>query len=71
MHCMLQWFSFHYEVIMENFKIVGYLLTYRYPEYSGLTHLDRFDTLAKAEDYAESSELTEYVINPIVDLSGD
>jgi hypothetical protein len=64
---MLQWFSSHYEAIME-FKIVGYLLTYRYPEYSGLTHLDRFDTLAKAEDYAESSELTEYVINPIVDL---
>ncbi len=56
---------------MKNYKIVGYLLTYRYPEYSGLTHLDRFDTLAKAEDYAESSELTEYVINPIVDLSGD
>ena len=56
---------------MQNYKIVGYLLTYRYPEYSGLTHLDRFDTLAKAEDYAESSELTEYVINPIVDLSGD
>jgi hypothetical protein len=56
---------------MQNFKIVGYLLTYRYPEYSGLTHLDRFDTLAKAEEYAETSELTEYVINPIVDLSGD
>jgi hypothetical protein len=53
---------------MNNYKIVGYLLTYRYPEYSGLTHLDRFDTLAKAEDYAETSELTEYVINPIVDL---
>jgi len=53
---------------MMEFKIVGYLLTYRYPEYSGLTHLDRFDTLAKAEEYAESSELTEYVINPIVDL---
>ena len=56
---------------MEHYKIVGYLLTYRYPEYSGLTHLDRFDTLAKAEEYAETSELTEYVINPIVDLSGD
>jgi hypothetical protein len=56
---------------MEQYKIVGYLLTYRYPEYSGLTHLDRFDTLEKAEEYAETSELTEYVINPIVDLSGD
>jgi len=59
------------EQSMNNFKIVGYLLTYRYHEYSGLTHLDRFDTLAKAEEYVESSELTEYVINPIVDLSGD
>jgi hypothetical protein len=66
--------GYNYSLIngcMMEFKIVGYLLTYRYPEYSGLTHLDRFDTLAKAEEYAETSELTEYVINPIVDLSGD
>ncbi len=56
---------------MQNYKIVGYLLTYRYPEYSGLTHLERFATVAKVYEYVEDLEITEYDINPIVDLSGE
>ena len=55
---------------MENFKIVGYLVTYRLFA-DGLTHIDRFSTLDAAEDFVDTSELAEYVINPIVDLSGD
>jgi hypothetical protein len=55
---------------MENFKIVGYLVTYRLFE-DGLTHIDRFHTLDSAEDFADTSDLAEYVINPIVDLSGE
>lgn len=55
---------------MENFKIVGYLVTYRLFA-DGLTHIDRFNTLDSAEDFADTSELAEYVINPIVDLSGE
>jgi hypothetical protein len=55
---------------MENFKIVGYLVTYRLFE-DGLTHIDRFNTLDSAEDFVDTSELAEYVINPIVDLSGE
>ena len=38
---------------------------------NGLTHMDRFNTLFDAEEWADRSELAEYVINPIVDLSGD
>jgi hypothetical protein len=56
--------------LMENFKIVGYLVTYRL-FVDGLTHIDRFNTLDSAEDFVDTSELAEYVINPIVDLSGD
>jgi hypothetical protein len=56
--------------LMENFKIVGYLVTYKL-FYDGLTHMDRFNTLFDAEEWADRSELAEYVINPIVDLSGD
>jgi hypothetical protein len=55
---------------MENFKIVGYLVTYKL-FYDGLTHIDRFNSLDSAEDFVDTSELAEYVINPIVDLSGD
>ena len=55
---------------MENFTIVGYLVTYKL-FYDGLVHLDRFKTLFDAEEWADRSELAEYVINPIVDLSGD
>ena len=55
---------------MENFKIVGYLVTYKLFE-DGLTHIDRFNTLDSAEDFVDTSELAEYVINPIVDLSGE
>lgn len=55
---------------MENFKIVGYLVTYRLFS-DGLTHIDRFNTLDSAEDFADTSDLAEYVINPIVDLSGE
>jgi hypothetical protein len=56
--------------LMENFKIVGYLVTYKL-FYDGLTHMDRFNTLFDAEEWADRSDLAEYVINPIVDLSGD
>lgn len=55
---------------MENFKIVGYLVTYRLFA-DGLTHIDRFHTLDSAEDFVDTSDLAEYVINPIVDLSGE
>lgn len=55
---------------MENFKIVGYLVTYKL-FYDGLTHMDRFNTLFDAEEWVDRSELAEYVINPIVDLSGE
>lgn len=55
---------------MENFKIVGYLVTYRLFA-DGLTHIDRFNTLDSAEDFVDTSDLVEYVINPIVDLSGE
>ena len=55
---------------MENFKIVGYLVTYRLFA-DGLTHIDRFNTLDSAEDFVDTSDLAEYVINPIVDLSGE
>ena len=55
---------------MENFKIVGYLVTYKL-FYDGLTHIDRFNSLDSAEDFVDTSELAEYVINPIVDLSGE
>ena len=55
---------------MENFKIVGYLVTYRLFA-DGLTHIDRFNTLGAAEDFVDTSDLAEYVINPIVDLSGE
>jgi len=55
---------------MENFKIIGYLVTYKL-FYDGLTHMDRFNTLFDAEEWADRSDLADYVINPIVDLSGD
>lgn len=55
---------------MQNFKIVGYLVTYKL-FYDGLTHMDRFNTLDDAEDFVDRLEPEEFWINPIVDLSGD
>ena len=57
--------------VMENFKIVGYLVTYYLSLENGLEHLDRFDTLDDAEDFVDRLEPEEYWINPIVDLSGE
>jgi hypothetical protein len=56
---------------MENFKIVGYLVTYYLSLEGGLEHLDRFDTLDEAEDFVDRLEPEDYWINPIVDLSGE
>jgi hypothetical protein len=56
---------------MENFKIVGYLVTYYISLESGLEHLERFNTLDEAEDFVDRLEPEEYWINPIVDLSGE
>ena len=56
---------------MENFKIVGYLVTYYLSLEGGLEHLERFNTLDEAEDFVDRLEPEEYWINPIVDLSGE
>ena len=39
---------------MQNFKIVGYLVTYKL-FYDGLTHMDRFNTLFDAEELIEAT----------------